>query len=320
MATVNAETARNPAVPKKPRQGRSPAFPFISLGKALEKAEALRVAEGGRPKHFSPWNSIAKAWGLGEKSGPMKQTMAALGYFGLFEFEGSGEQRSARLTDTALKILLDKQPISLERDGLIREVALAPAAHKDLRGKWPGGLPSGPTVETYLVRDRGFSEDGAKDLITEYKDTLSFAKLGEPAKLPVEKDVKDEHSEQTQVDDLVQIGDLVQVEINGALQFEKPKRVRAIREHEGQVWVFVEGSETGVPMAQVQITEAVVGKGVEAPRLPLEELPAEWREERLLDDDGEEIFIRYKGEPSKMRYEFIRDYLDFKIKRIKAPT
>jgi hypothetical protein len=38
---------------------------------------------------------------------------------------------------------------------------------------------------------------------------------------------------------------------------------------------------------------------------------------RLLDDAGEEIFIRYKRDPSKARYEFIRDYLDFKLKRIK---
>ena len=36
-----------------------------------------------------------------------------------------------------------------------------------------------------------------------------------------------------------------------------------------------------------------------------------------LDDAGEEIFIRYKGDPSKARYEFIRDYLDFKLKRLK---
>jgi hypothetical protein len=49
----------------------------------------------------------------------------------------------------------------------------------------------------------------------------------------------------------------------------------------------------------------------------LDELPPEWREERLLDDAGEEIFIRYKGDPSKSRYEFIRDYLTFKIGRIK---
>jgi hypothetical protein len=36
-----------------------------------------------------------------------------------------------------------------------------------------------------------------------------------------------------------------------------------------------------------------------------------------IDRDMLEIFVRYKGEPSKERYEFIRDYLDFKVKRIK---
>ena len=40
---------------------------------------------------------------------------------------------------------------------------------------------------------------------------------------------------------------------------------------------------------------------IAAPRLPLEE---GWHEERLLDDDGKEIFIKYKGEPSRDRYEF----------------
>jgi hypothetical protein len=43
-----------------------------------------------------------------------------------------------------------------------------------------------------------------------------------------------------------------------------------------------------------------------------------WQQERLIDDGGEEILIRYKGEASINRYEFIRDYLDFKIKRLKA--
>lgn len=308
------ETTTPPVAPKKPRQGRSPAFPFIPVGKALERAEQLRVAEGGRPKHFTPWNAIAKAWELGERTGPMKQTMAALGYFGLFEFDGSGDERSARLTDIAFKILLDKQPVSPERDQLIQQVASTPTAHKDLQTRWPDGLPSDPTVETYLVRDRGFSEDGAKDLIAQYKDTLAFAKLGKPANVPNEPKRQDEHSKQAE------IGDLIQIEINGALQLDKPKRVRAIQEHDGKGWVFIEGSETGVPMDQVQVTEKGApagGKPSDAPRLPLETLPPEWREERLLDDAGEEIFIRYKGEPSKGRYEFIRDYLDFKLKRIK---
>ena len=43
---------------------------------------------------------------------------------------------------------------------LIQQVALTPSAHKELWNKWPEGLPSDATVETYLVRDRGFSEEG----------------------------------------------------------------------------------------------------------------------------------------------------------------
>jgi hypothetical protein len=140
--------------PRKPRQGRSPAFPFIPLNKAIERAETFRVAEGGRPKHFSPLVSACKAWGIGVKTGPGIQTIAALGHYGLFEFEGSGEKRSARLTDLAFGILLDKQPASPERDELIRRAALMPRIHAELRQKWPGSLPSNATLETYLVRER----------------------------------------------------------------------------------------------------------------------------------------------------------------------
>jgi hypothetical protein len=67
--------------------------------------------------------------------------------------------------------------------------------------------------------------------------------------------------------------------------------------------------------AGIRISRA--SKPNDPPRLALEALPGEWPEERLLDDGGEEIFVRYKGDPSKERYEFIRDYLDFKIKRMK---
>jgi hypothetical protein len=261
-----ADVAGNqPAAAKKHRQGRSPAFPFIPLQKALEKAELLRVAEGGRPKHYSPRAAIAKAWDMGEKTGPTKQTIAALGYFGLFEFEGNGEDRSARLTETALKILLDKQPVSAERDALIQRVALVPAAHKKLWDQWKAALPSDPTVETFLVRDNAFSEDGARDLIAEYKATIAFAKLDQPITIPDKND--------GELPKTAEVGDLVQVVIGGALQLEKPKRVRAIQEHEGSFWVFVEDHETGVPMNQVEVVEKGNAGGAGgtpwAPRLPL---------------------------------------------------
>jgi hypothetical protein len=73
-------------------------------------------------------------------------------------------------------------------------------------------------------------------------------------------------------------------------------------------------------MEQVQVVEKGTGNppkpAADPPRLPIES-QVDWREERLLDEAGDEIFIKYKGAPSKERYEFIRDYLDFKVKRLK---
>lgn len=45
-----------------------------------------------------------------------------------------------------------------------------------------------------------------------------------------------------------------------------------------------------------------------------------WEEERLIDDDGDVIYILYRGKPSRDRYEYIRDYLDFKIARMKRQS
>ena len=42
-----------------------------------------------------------------------------------------------------------------------------------------------------------------------------------------------------------------------------------------------------------------------------------WHEERLIDDNGNEIFVQFKGEPSTDRYEYVRDYYNFKIGRVK---
>jgi hypothetical protein len=315
----NTNPVSNQAAPNAPkkRQGRSPAYPFISIRTALERAETFRVAEGGRPRHHSPVASAAMAWGLRLKTGDTKQTIAALGHYGLFEFQGEGENRKVRLTDAALQILLDKQPVSPERDALVRKAALTPRIHSELWQKWQSALPSDATLETYLVRDRGFSETGARDLMTEYKDTIAFTKLGQPGAIPPSND--EEEGEDPVLPGIAEVGDLVQVEINGTLQFKDPKRVRAVQEYEGKPYAFVEGEVTGFSMDQLHVVEKGGGgggprdNGKLAPTLPLE---SSWHEERLIDDTGDEVLVRYKGEPSVERYEFIRDYLDFKVQRL----
>ena len=167
---------------KRARQGRSPAYPYISLRKALLRADGLRCAEG---KHTVPRSSAYHVWGIGDKSSGARQTVAALKQFGLLEYEGTGVDRKIRLSDRALKILLDKRPESPERDELIRQTALTPLIYAELWREWGAELPSDATIETYLVRDREFNESAAPDLIADYKDTISFAKLHQPDKMPL---------------------------------------------------------------------------------------------------------------------------------------
>ena len=55
---------------------------------------------------------------------------------------------------------------------------------------------------------------------------------------------------------MVKIGDFVQWESQGMLQFREPKRVKGFSD-DGQV-VFVDGSPTGVPLAEVSVEEPPV--------------------------------------------------------------
>lgn len=320
MSDTVSKISGVPLPPKKPRQGRSPAFPFIALGKALERAETFRVAEGGRPKHFTPLTAACKAWGIGAQTGTAIQTVAALGHYGLFEFEGSSDKRSARLTELAFNILLDKQPISPERDKAIQAAALLPKIHAELWGKWQTPLPSDPTIETFLVRDRGFSETGARDLIAEYKETLKFSKLDQSGPIPIEPDAKKEVDGPPE-DEIPEVGDFVQVEIGGALQLEKAVRVRAIQEHEGQKWVFVDGYEAGIPMEQAIIERKGQVAGAKAPITPplLREdpPPAAMRKLVVPLSSGGDAILSFPERLTSDGYEELEAYLQVFLKRAK---
>jgi hypothetical protein len=320
MANSDSKVSESTApMKKKAQEGRSPSFPFVDLKKALERADTFRQVEG---KHLVPVASAKKAWNLGDETAAGRRTVAALTQFGLFHDEGFGEARKVKLSEMALNILLDKQPQSAERDELIRRAALTPPIHKELWGKWQNELPSDATIETYLVRDRGFSSNGALDVIAEYKNTLAFAKLSQSDNMSaVNNNIQEDDGD---LKPKVEVGDLVNVVRSGALVFPKPVRVLKIQDNEGQLWVWTDGAASWTEMETVELVAKNNETGRNPPPPPLDETNRShheakdgWQEERLLDDDGEEIFISYKGKPSSSRYSFIRDYLDFKIQRLK---
>jgi len=255
---------------KRARQGRSPAYPGIDLKEALEKARKLNETEG---KYAVPMPSAFTAWGYGAKSSGGRETRAALGYFGLLTVEGNTESGKVKLTEKALRVLLDKREDETEKNALIREFALLPPIHKVLYEQFPDGIKSDATVEHFLVFEKGYNETAAAELVAEFKATATFAKLYEPAKVLDIKSGQSQESLSGTAKDPAKVGDLVQVEIDGALALEKPKRVRALQELDGVTWVFVDDHEAGAKMEHVTIIErgnpSSVAAQDNAPRLPL---------------------------------------------------
>lgn len=68
------------------------------------------------------------------------------------------------------------------------------------------------------------------------------------------------------------VGDLIQWEIDGVLQMEKPMRVRLVTD---DGWVAVDGSETGIPMDQVTVEERAPSAIVPPPMFKLGDAPAD---------------------------------------------
>lgn len=167
--------------------GRSPAYPFITLEKALARAEELRKAVGRNETRI---DSAKSHWKYGPKSSGGIQTVAALRHFGLVDDLGD---KRIKLSDTALRILLDQRPDDSEKRELIKKVALTPKMHRELWEKWRSELPVDAEIRHYLVLDRKFNENGAEDLIGEYKATLNFAGLLEADSMSFEApDIQDE--------------------------------------------------------------------------------------------------------------------------------
>ena len=168
------------AIMDDPRQSskrgrtRSPAYPYIALPNALEKAAVLWQVEG---RHAAAVNVAMGHWGYKEDSSTGYSCVAALKKFGLVDHEGMGDTRQVKLSGLALTILLDKDPNSEERRDALRTAALGPRIHAELWERYGTELPSDQSLKRYLVLERGFNEAAVDELLDEYKQTMTFAGL-----------------------------------------------------------------------------------------------------------------------------------------------
>jgi len=151
------------------RKVRSPSFPFISLRVALDRARTLYEAEQRRVVRPE---TAAAYWKYSAKSSGGKQTIGALRQFGLAEGEGG-----VKLTDRAVRILIDDQKGSPERERLLKQAALLPPLHSNLWERYGPRLPEASALRVSLVLDEGFNDNAVEEFLAEYRETLEFAKL-----------------------------------------------------------------------------------------------------------------------------------------------
>lgn len=230
-------------------QGRGISYPYINLEEAIDKARAFYAEER---KSSVPVVAAMKHFGYGEKSGGGRQTVSALIQFGLMEDEGIKENRLVKLTDRALQILLD-EPNSPARLAAIKEAARFPKIYLELMTKWGDELPSDHTISYYLQKDKDFNPKTLHSFISDFRSSIAFAKLND--KGTITSAVASDLDKKPPIDlPKVKVGDSVQWETNGSIQFKELPQVTGISED--HQFVFVTGSQTGLPINEVTIMQS----------------------------------------------------------------
>lgn len=260
------EATENQTAPKvqTAKRERSPSFPYVGLGKAVERARELH--EQAR-RHEVFVADAAKAWGMAPKSSSTAMTVGALLAFGLIEeTSGSGDSRKIKISEAGARILGDARPGV--REGLLADAAMRPKLIAEYRARWGGARPAEHFALSELKFEKGFNDEGAARFVRVYDETIRFAPDSTPDSIG-DSDAPAEELERDRERQLggAKVGDLVQWTSGGTDQFKTPLRVEQV--NEDGAWLWVEGSGTGIPMEQVEVVErAAVGAPLVPPAPP----------------------------------------------------
>lgn len=159
------------------KKGRSPAYPGIDLKRALDLVTLVYKQERQHPVASE---TVAQHWKLAARSSAFLTALSAVKKFGLFEamLQRGPQSGQVKVSNLARDIIVDEREGSQEREAAIKRAALLPDIHADLWRKYNGELPSDANLKFDLIRNRGFTDAGAADFISQFKRTIAFAGLG----------------------------------------------------------------------------------------------------------------------------------------------
>jgi hypothetical protein len=150
---------------------RSPAYPAIDLGEAIERAKALYDQD---KTAVVAMDTAAKHIGFAKAHGQALMFLSALRKFGLVEYPSDGK---VVVTRRAVEILTF--PNGHERKlRAMQEAALNPAIYSELLEKYKdSGLPSDEAISAELVSDRGFNPSAVGAFLRDFRESLEYAGL-----------------------------------------------------------------------------------------------------------------------------------------------
>lgn len=265
------------------KKDRSPNFPFITLEAAVARAKAFYEEER---RGAAPVSRVAKHWRYSPSSSGLLQTIAAMKSYGLMVDEGTGQERKLRLTEMALRILLDSRSDSTERIELIKRAALNPSVSSEVHGNWPDGLPSDDTLNHSLIFERGFSPQNAMRAAKILKENQRFAELSRGDTSSMSSSASIDSGGYPVGEDMTQASDWDSTD---------PPRQTAPHMISSPP-KFFGGNPSGSGRAN-------------APVMPFTE--------QILDPDGRAMRIEFSAPPTEEMYEFLKDYIDLRLKAIR---
>lgn len=267
-------------------------FCTFPVSEAVSKIEKLY-----RSSPVDRLNGV-KLLGYSSSSGPANKALAALASFGLVERAGKGMMR---VTARARTILHPHD--GAEKGNALMDAAMQPRLFQDIRERFPDvPIPPEDGVRTYLERE-GFNSSAVGPAVRAFLDTMRFIEQFHDTESHVKQSSDGAELEGLDDDNNViyggaKVGDLVQWESQGALQFPTPLRVCTVSS-DGQ-WVAVEGSRTGIPMSEV-IVESTAS--AQKPSPPIFEFEGQNPEQvgfeewfRAKVGTGKQVMISYRGD------------------------
>lgn len=180
-----AENAESPG-----QRDRSPSYPLISLEAALDRLMAFEAYFKRSPARP---DKVQGAWGIKAKA-RVDRTAAALRYFGLLDYQGTGKDRQIVISQEGRKYLRAQQD-EIKRE-VVKAAALRPKEIAKFWDEWGKDRPTDGACLDDLVLGHGFSEVGARKFLKVYDATISFAGLSESDSIIDDEDEGENGSEE----------------------------------------------------------------------------------------------------------------------------